>query len=46
VATVAITRRESNSWGWAMFQLAGLTVMAYVITLIVYQVGSLLGLGI
>jgi ferrous iron transport protein B len=40
MATIAVTRRESNSWGWAMFQLVGLTVLAYIVTLIVYQVGS------
>lgn len=43
MATIAITRRESNSWKWALFQLGGLTVMAWVITAAVYQVGSLLG---
>ncbi|MBC8471835.1 MAG: ferrous iron transport protein B [Planctomycetes bacterium] len=42
VATLAICRRETNSWGWAMFQFFGLTATAYVITLIVYQVGSLI----
>jgi ferrous iron transport protein B len=41
MATIAATRRESKSWGWALFQLGGLTALAYVITLIVYQVGSL-----
>jgi len=41
VATLAICRRETNSWGWALFQFFGLTVLAYVITFIVYQVGSL-----
>ena len=41
MATIAMTRRESGSWGWALFQLGGLTALAYVITLIVYQVGSL-----
>ncbi|MFO7937358.1 MAG: ferrous iron transport protein B [Kiritimatiellia bacterium] len=41
MATIAMTRRESGSWGWALFQLGGLTAMAYVITLAVYQVGSL-----
>lgn len=41
VATLAICRREMNSWMWAAGQFAGLTVIAYVITLIVYQVGSL-----
>ena len=42
VATVAMTKQETNSWGWALFQFFGLTILAYVITLIVYQVGSLL----
>ena len=41
VATIAATRRESNSWKWALFQLGGLTALAYVITLVVYQIGSL-----
>jgi ferrous iron transport protein B len=46
MATIAVTKRESNSWGWALFQLGGLTVMAYVLTLVVYQVGKVLGIGI
>jgi ferrous iron transport protein B len=41
MATVAMTRHETNSWGWAAFQFVGLTVAAYVITLAVYQVGRL-----
>ncbi|MBN1393381.1 MAG: ferrous iron transport protein B [Sedimentisphaerales bacterium] len=40
-ATVAMTRHETNSWGWALFQFLGLTVLAYIVTLIVYQLGSL-----
>jgi ferrous iron transport protein B len=46
VATIAVTRRESNSWKWALFQLGAMTLLAYVITLIVYQVGSALGIGV
>jgi len=46
MATIAITRRESNSWKWALFQLAGLTVLAWVLTVIVFQAGGLLGVGI
>ncbi|MBI5725171.1 MAG: ferrous iron transport protein B [Planctomycetes bacterium] len=45
MATIAITRRESNSWGWALFQLGALTVLAYVLTLCVFQLGSILGIG-
>jgi len=46
MATIAVTKRESNSWKWALFQLAGLTLLAYGVTLIVYQVGSALGIGV
>jgi ferrous iron transport protein B len=46
MATIAVTKRESNSWKWALFQLGGLTVMAYVLTLLVFQGGTLLGIGI
>jgi ferrous iron transport protein B len=46
MATIAITRRESNSWRWALFQLLGLTVLAYVVTTLVFQVGSLAGVGV
>jgi len=42
VATVAITRKESGTWKWALFQYLGLTAMAYIITLAVYQTGMLL----
>ncbi len=41
VATLAICRRETNSWRWAFFQFGGLTVIAYIITVAVYQIGSL-----
>jgi ferrous iron transport protein B len=42
VATVAVTRREAGSWKWALFQFGGLTVLAYLLTLLVHQLGSLL----
>ncbi|MFH0879605.1 MAG: ferrous iron transport protein B, partial [Lentisphaerota bacterium] len=45
IATIAATRLESNSWGWALLQLGGLTLLAYVITALVYQAGCLMGLG-
>ena len=40
MATIAVTKRESNSWKWALFQLGGLTALAWVLTVAVYQVGS------
>ncbi len=45
MATIAVTRRESNSWRWALFQLIGLTVLAYVLTVAVYQIGILFDIG-
>ncbi len=39
MATIAVTRRESNSWKWALFQFVGLTVLAWVVTTAVYQIG-------
>ncbi|MGQ9650880.1 MAG: ferrous iron transport protein B [Phycisphaerae bacterium] len=42
MATIAVTRREANSWSWAMFQLVGLTVLAWIMTTAVYQIGTML----
>ena len=44
-ATLAITSKETGSWLWGAFQFILLTVIAYVLTLIVYQIGSLLEIG-
>ena len=46
MATIAVTRRESNSWKWALFQLGGLTLLAYLATLLVYQAGRTVGIGV
>ena len=43
VVTVVMTKQETKSWGWALLQFFGLTLLAYVITLIVFQLGSLIG---
>ncbi len=40
VATVAVVRRETNSWGLMFAQIIGLTLLAYLLTFIVYQIGS------
>ena len=44
-ATVAATRQETGQWRWALLQFGGLTAMAYVLTLIIYQTGRLIGWG-
>ena len=45
LATLAIIRRELNSWWAAIGEGAGLFILAYVVTLIVYQIGRALGIG-
>ena len=40
-ATIAITWKETRSLKWAMLQFFGLTFLAYILTLITYQVGIL-----
>jgi ferrous iron transport protein B len=41
-STLAVIRRETNSWRWPAFTFVYMTVLAYLGALIVYQVGSLL----
>ncbi len=44
MATVAIMKKESNSWTWALLQFAGLTLIGYLLAVLVHQGGLLLGL--
>jgi ferrous iron transport protein B len=41
LSTVAITRRETNSWCWPIFQVAYLTGFAYIAALATYQLSGL-----
>ena len=41
MATIAVTRRESGRWRWALLQLFGLTGIAWLVSFVVYQVGRL-----
>ncbi len=41
-STLAVIKRETNSWRWPLFTFAYMTVLAYVGALLVYQVGSLI----
>jgi len=38
MSTLAIVKRETNSWKWPMFQLVFMSVFAYLIALIAYQI--------
>ena len=40
-ATLAVIRREANSWGWALFTFVYMTGMAYVAALATYQIGMM-----
>ena len=46
LATIAVTRRETNSWVWALGMLFGMTAIAWVVTFGVYQTGLLMGWGV
>jgi ferrous iron transport protein B len=43
ISTVAVVKRETNSWRWPLFQLFFMTAVAYGASLIVYQGGKLIG---
>lgn len=43
ISTIAVVRRETGSWGWALFQIAYMTALAWIVTFIVYQGGRALG---
>ena len=45
MVTVVTTWKETGSWKWPALQVVGLTVLAYVLALAVYQAGGLLGFG-
>lgn len=41
VATIAIIRRETNSWRWPIFAWTYMTVIGYLGAFLIYQLGSL-----
>lgn len=43
ISTIAVVKRETNSWKWPLFQLAYMSGFAYLAALAVYQGGRLLG---
>lgn len=45
VSTVAVVRRETNSWKWPFFQWLYMGVLAWVLAFITYHGGKLLGWG-
>jgi ferrous iron transport protein B len=45
MSTVAVVRRETNSWSWTIFMVAYMTILAYAAAFLTYQGGKLLGFG-
>jgi ferrous iron transport protein B len=43
VSTVAVVRRETNSWRWPLFQIAYMTGTAWIVCFVVFQVGRAMG---
>jgi len=37
MSTLAIVRRETNSWKWPLLQLVSMTLIAYLAALVAYQ---------
>ena len=46
IVTVAVMARESGSWGWALAQWGTLTLLAWCVATLVYQIGSACSWGI
>jgi ferrous iron transport protein B len=38
MSTLAIVRRETNSWRWPLWQLVSMSILAYIAALIAYQI--------
>ena len=43
VSTVAVVRRETNSWKWPIFQTVYMTSLAWILAFLTYQIGTRLG---
>ncbi len=43
ISTIAIVKRETGSWKWALIQLGYMTGTAYVLSLLVFQIGTAMG---
>jgi ferrous iron transport protein B len=44
VSTVAVVRRETNSWKWPLFQWLYMGALAWIFAFVTYQGGRLFGL--
>src|SRR5205823_8139797 len=40
MSTLAIVRRETGGWKWPLFMLAYMNGLAYIVSLLIFQIGS------
>jgi ferrous iron transport protein B len=45
LATIAVIKRETNSWKWTAFAVGYAIALAWVVAFLIYRVGLLFGLG-
>ncbi len=45
MSTIAIVRRETNSWSWTLFMVGYMTALAYFAAFLTFQGGRLMGFG-
>ncbi len=45
MSTIAVVRRETNSWSWTVFMVGYMTALAYFAAFLTYQGGKMLGFG-
>jgi ferrous iron transport protein B len=43
MSTIAVVRRETNSWSWTLFMVGYMTALAYFAAFLTYQGGKMLG---
>ncbi len=43
MSTIAVVRRETNGWKWPIFQTVYMTGTAWILSFLVYQVGTAIG---
>ncbi|MBI2517991.1 MAG: ferrous iron transport protein B [Opitutae bacterium] len=43
MSTLAVVKRETNSWRWPLFQIAYMTGTAWLVCFVIYQTGRALG---
>lgn len=46
IATIAVIKRETNSWKWPLFSIGYTTTLATAVATIIFQLGTLLGIGV